>query len=96
MADRGAEQGDPLGPLQCALVLGDVASEARESISSISRDTGGRLLDAWYMDDGQVLCSPSLVDPFLRAPDNKAKEVGATRGQGPDVKRVARLVGPEA
>ena len=42
------------------------------------------------------MCSPSLVAPFLRALDTEAAEVGATRGLGPDVKSVARLVGPEA
>ena len=45
------------------------------------------------MDDGQVVCHPPLVDPFLRVLDEELRAVGATRGRGPDVKSVARLVG---
>ena len=46
--DRGAEQGDPLGPLYCALTLLDCAAAARAAC----KRAGFWCWDAWYMDDG--------------------------------------------
>ena len=51
------------------------------------------IFDAWFIDDGQVVIAPELVDPFLRIMDDELTKVGATRGQGTDVKSVARIVG---
>ncbi len=101
--DRGAEQGDPLGPLQCALVLGDVADRARQAFQGGTDDHDPadqqalrmQYLDAWYMDDGQVFIQPALLDSYLRALDAEALRVGASRGTGESVKSVARLVGSE-
>ena len=52
-SDRGAEQGDPLGPLQCALVLGDVMAAV---FAAFGTDAASRLRGAWFVDDGQVFC----------------------------------------
>ena len=45
------------------------------------------------MDDGQVVLDTALVDIFLRVLDDELAKVGASNGQCPDVKSVARLVG---
>ena len=95
--DRGAEQGDPLGSLYCALVLADVASRTRAAMTQELQNEGiqcnAPFLDAWYMDDGEVFCKPAFVELFLRILDLEAAKVGATRGSGPDVKSTARLCG---
>jgi len=108
--DRGAEQGDPLGSLYCALVLADVLSRTRSRLATERAEQGATsasFWDAWFMDDGQLICEPSLVDPLLRILDDELAKVGATRGwrdpqsrseSGGDhlqtkVKSVARLVG---
>ena len=115
--DRGAEQGDVDGPLECALTLGLVIRDARSDIhqqqrsgsrpwSAVAQEEGDRarvdyderqhctrtfpeqrsstpeavdprhqvqvaegLADFWYLDDGDVLCCPTLVKPFLAAFD---------------------------
>ena len=36
--DRGAEQGDPLGPIYCALVLARVSARAREALQAQGAD----------------------------------------------------------
>ena len=56
-----------------------------------SREPG--FADFWYIDDGQVFCRPEEVDPLLRILDEELVRVGASRGHGPNVKSVARLVG---
>ena len=93
--DRGAEQGDPLGSIFCALVLGLAIKRVRETL--IVETPSGELklafFDVWYMDDGQVVIDPSLVDRYLRCLDAELAKVGATRGNGVDVKSVARFVG---
>jgi len=101
--DRGAEQGDPLGSILCGLVVIDVMIRTRARVQKCLEDEDGyahlshdvvlRLFDAWFMDDGQVVLPPNLVDLFLRALDEELAAVGATRGQGEGVKSVARLVG---
>jgi hypothetical protein len=40
---------------------------------------GGGLADFWYLDDGDVLCSPALVVPYLQAFDQANPTVGAER-----------------
>ena len=101
--DRGAEQGDPLGSILCGLVVIDVMIRTRARVQKCLEDEDGyahlshdvvlRLFDAWFMDDGQVVLPPNLVDLFLRALDEELAAVGATHGQGEGVKSVARLVG---
>ena len=126
--NRGAEQGDVDGPLECSLALGQVACDARVSIalqqragtlpwaaagsegsddantdfdrrrqsvrtfeeSSQSDDpvridprneiqVNGGIADFWYLDDGDVLCDPRLVLPYLTAFDAANVKVGAER-----------------
>ena len=88
--DRGAEQGDPLGPAFCGLVLADAMAAARVRLGPMA----AHIHDVWFMDDGQVFMHPLLVDPFLQALDLELARIGATRGTGPEVKSVARLFGP--
>ena len=89
LIDRGAEQGDPLGSVYCAVVLMDVAERVRQR-------TRLPLLDVWFMDDGQMLSRPSDADDLLRALDVELARVGARRGTGEDAKSVARLIGTAA
>ena len=44
----GVQQGDPLGPLGCALALHPI-------VEKIKREVPGLLINAWYLDDG-TLC----------------------------------------
>ena len=76
--DRGAEQGDPLGPVYCALVLARVAMRTREALDV----QGIPFFDVWYLDDGQIVCHPEHVDAVLRALDAEAARVGAVRATG--------------
>ena len=48
--NRGAEQGEPLGPIKAALPLGD----ARDRV--FERDALRQAVDEWFNDDGQVVC----------------------------------------
>ena len=133
--DRGAEQGDVDGPLECSLTLGKVAANTRSAVHAQQRsgdlpwattqdstiraaereydergsraqqwsntppaerrEAGGALLvttdpqhevqasggvvDYWYLDDGDVLCDPQLVVPFLRSFDACNSTVGGER-----------------
>ena len=54
--DRGAEQGDPLGPLLCALALARVVTRTRARCLL-------EFADVWFMDDGQIVTRSSSVDP---------------------------------
>ena len=54
--DRGAEQGDVLGTIQSALVLGDArASHLQDFLSSPFEQKG--VCDEWFVDDGAMLRS---------------------------------------
>jgi hypothetical protein len=86
--DRGAEQGEPLGPIKAALPLGDAREKLYERVAL------QRACDEWFIDDGQLVCPPALFDSWLRAFDAEIAKFGATRGRGDDVKSVARLVCP--
>lgn len=94
--DRGAEQGDPLGSLMCALVLVDVVARTKERLNADDCE----FFDAWYIDDGQLFCEPGRVDLVLRTLDEELAAVGATQGAidgDVDVKSSVRIVGlPEA
>ena len=87
--DRGAEQGDPLGSIYCALVLADVMDIVRAKLDAKSICA----FDFWYMDDGQIFCDARYVDTVLQTLDEVAAEVGAARGRGSDAKSVVRLLG---
>ena len=92
--DRGAEQGDPLGPAYCALVLIRCAEAGRRAVEEL----GGWVWDAWYMDDGQVLLPAHMAAVYLTAFDAELAAVGGTRlAADGTFKSVARLIGsPEA
>ena len=59
--DRGAEQGDPLGPAYCALTLIRCAQAGRAAVEAV----GGWVWDAWYMDDGQVVLPPQHAAAYV-------------------------------
>ena len=82
--DRGAEQGDFLGTIQSALVLG----EAREFAHAG--------LPLHFVDDGQCFVRPMLFDRWLRALDSALASCGATRGRITlgNAKSSARLLCP--
>ena len=90
--DRGAEQGDPLGPVFCALVLKQVAERARIAVE----EAGGWVWDLWYMDDGQVALRPHDAALYLRAFDAALAEVGGTRVAGGEFKSTAHVCGSPA
>ena len=96
--DRGAEEGDPLGPLFCGLVLAGVRRRVSERMRNEAPDV--QYHDVWYMDDGQVFITPSGADVYLRLLDEELARVGANRGcksNGDEIKSIARLVGhPES
>ena len=85
--DRGAEQGETFGAVKAVLPLGDACCDVRHAM----RDHHG-FCDEWFVDDGQLVCTPEMFDPWLRAFDAAIEKIGATRGQGADVKSSAKLV----
>ena len=89
LTNRGAEQGDPLGPIYCALVLARVVARARAALEEM----GINFFDAWFLDDGQLVCAPEHADTVLRALDSAAAQAGASRATGAEAKSVARVVG---
>ena len=59
--DRGAEQGDVLGTIQSALVLGDARqTHLQDFLSTPFEQTG--VCDEWFVDDGQCFVRPMLFD----------------------------------
>ena len=87
--DRGAEQGDPLGPVFCAVVIARLVEKCRVRLEQ----QGIVLADVWYMDDGQSFCDPNEVDAILKTLDEESWHVGMERGRGDRAKSVCRLVG---
>ena len=89
--DRGIEQGDPLGPAYCGLVMGRIARDARIT-------AGGPLVDLWYLDDGQLVLPAHRVGAYLRAFDARAALDGMqrSRGERADIKSEVRLPGRSA
>ena len=93
--DRGAEQGDVLGTIQSALVLGDAReSHLRDFLSTPFEQKG--VCDEWFVDDGQCFVRPMLFDRWLRALDSALASFGATRGRIAlgNAKSSARLLCP--
>ena len=87
--DRGAEQGDPLGPVYCGLVL----LEAARSACAVVRSQGGWAWDAWFMDDAQVVVEPQFAAVFVAEFDRILASVGGSRVAGAELKSTARLCG---
>ena len=89
------EQGDVLGTIQSALVLGQArAAHLGEFLSNPAEHNG--IFDEWFVDDGQVFVRPFQFDPFLRVLDGALATFGATRGcvAHGNVKSSARLLCP--
>ena len=86
--DRGIEQGDPLGPAYCGLVMGRIARDTRAAV-------GGAVVDLWYLDDGQLVLPAARVGAFLRAFDARAALDGMQRSRGAraDIKSEVRVTG---
>ena len=78
--DRGAEQGDVLGTIQSALVLGDARESHLQDFLSTPFEQKG-VCDEWSVDDGQCFVRPMLFDRWLRALDSALASFGATRGR---------------
>ena len=89
--DRGAEQGDPLGPAYCSLALLKCARAGRRAVEEL----GGWAWDCWYMDDGQVVLPPRFAKAYLHAFDAALESIGGTRVAGDKVKSEAKLIGPQ-
>lgn len=85
--ERGAEQGDPLGPVYCALTLLGVAEAARGAAAAP--------WDGWYMDDSEVLVRPPRVADYLTTFDRELAKVGGSRVADGDFKSTAYLCGSE-
>eukprot|EP00973_Karenia_brevis_P001265 172883-Karenia_brevis.AAC.1 len=43
--------------------------------------SGGGLVDVWYLDDGTIVCDPMLVVPFLNQFDVHSGRAGASRNR---------------
>ena len=56
--DRGAEQGDVLGTIQSALVLGDARETQLQDFLSTPIEQKG-VCDEWFVDDGQCFVRPT-------------------------------------
>gem|GEM_PF-7075693 len=107
LANRGAEQGDPDGSVQCGAVIAGVRRRTRaEFMNELFGGAGAEIgpeaghtfaFDAWFADDGQAWVRPDRVDPFLRALDVQLKAIGCTRGELPSAKSAVTLIGhPDA
>ena len=75
--NRGAGQGDAFGSYQAA-------STQAQSRSGWAREPSGVRIkgacDEWYIDDGQLVIRPMLLDQWLRAFDLAISAYGATLG----------------
>ena len=93
--DRGAEQGDVLGTIQSALVLGEARETQMQDFLSTPFEQKG-VCDEWFVDDGQSFVRPMLFDRWLRALDSALASFGATRGRVAlgNAKSSARLLCP--
>lgn len=77
LQNRGAAQGDAFGSYQAA------ATQAKARAGWACATDGTKLkgaCDEWYIDDGQLVIRPELLDPWLRAFDAAIARYGATRG----------------
>ena len=93
--DRGAEQGDVVGTIQSALVLGDARETHLQDFFSTPFEQQG-FCDEWFVDDGQFFVRPVPFDRWLRALDSALASFGATRGRIAlgNAKSSARLLCP--
>ena len=57
----------------------DDAPRGLDKLSGARCQENGGLADQWYMDDGDIMCHPVLVLPFLQDFDVASARVGAER-----------------
>jgi hypothetical protein len=74
VADRGAEQGEPFGSIETAVMVGSASQEAHQDLErqappQVGTSTPSGFVDHWYVDDGQFFTKPSLADAALRHMD---------------------------
>ena len=80
LSDRGAEQGDPPGSLQCGVALTGVRDHG-----AVARRSGPcqlllarSLFDVWFADDGQGYMRPAMVQEYLHTLDSKSTSTHST------------------
>ena len=74
--NRGAEQGDVLGTIHSALVLGEARDAHMRDFFSSPLEAKG-VCDEWFVDDGQVFVRPWSFDKWLRALEAAISSFGA-------------------
>ena len=52
-------------------------------------------MDFWFMEDGQIACAPEHAETVLRVLGEELARIGATRGEGGDVKSEAHAFGTD-
>ena len=77
-SDRGTGQGEPEGPLEAALTIGQAVRRARADLKAAGVLCRGAWW--WYIDDGQLVVHSTKVDSVLRALDRRLEQAGASRG----------------
>ena len=65
-------------------------------VRSILETHGIVVSDAWYMDDGQIICQSDHADLIFRTLNAEASKVGVEHGRGTSAKTVCRLFGFDA
>ena len=71
------------------MTLARVMSRVRQRL--LSEDI--HMFDAWYLDDGQIVCHPDHIETVLKIIDIEAAKDGASRAIGKDAKTVVRILG---
>ena len=104
-SNRGAEQGDPDGTVQCEATMIDVRHDTTTRLQERrALSTGGRgcaaldgHFDIGFADDGQGFMRPHVVHDYLQCFDEALCTRGAQRSSGADCKSTVMLVGhPDA
>ena len=68
-SEVGIQQGDPLGPLIFSLTLHPL-------VEKINREVPGLKLNAWYLDDGTMMGSPTHLAEALRIVEEFGPSIG--------------------
>ena len=74
----GGEQGDVLGTVQSALVLGQARDAHLGEFLSNPLEAKG-VCDEWFVEDWKVFIRPFQFDPFLRALDSEKTAWGFSK-----------------
>ena len=70
--------------------------EAIDTARQELEQEGIRFFDTWYLDDGQIFCKAEHVERILRSLDKGFATIGATRGEGENLKSAVRFFGDES